>query len=230
MGSVYFCLEVLLLWLSLLKSSGFQNPAIFAIEYTLVPDKSYPVQVHETLAGYKYACSLVSDPARICVAGDSAGATLILSLLLHLGLETAMGSNDTVSKMIKTPRPGMAVVISPWVTLLSSKIKNTARDYLNMKVLQRYAHHYCDNKISLHDPRISPGNCKDIAWWQSACPSKGIYVTFGSEELFAPDIRELLSLWKHAGIAVRYNEEEYGIHAWPVAGVFLSRMYTSGFS
>lgn len=230
MGSVYFYLEVLLLWLSLLKSSGFHNPAIFAIEYTLVPDGSYPVQLYETIAGYKHACSLISDPARICLAGDSAGATLVLSLLLHLGRETTAEANGTVSKMIETPKPGMAVLISPWVTLLSSKSRDTARDYLNMEVLQLYAHQYCNNKISLHDPRISPGNCKDITWWQKACPSKGICVTYGSEEVFAPDIRELLSFWKHAGITVEYNEEEDGIHAWPVAGVFLSRMYKPVFN
>src|SRR3954471_17175012 len=85
MGSSYFYLEFLLSWLSLLKDSGrFQNPAIFALEYTLVPDASYPAQLYQTVAGYEYVLSMIQDPSKICVSGDSAGATLILSLLLHI--------------------------------------------------------------------------------------------------------------------------------------------------
>lgn len=227
MGTTYFYLEVLLVWLSLLKSSGFKNPAIFALEYSLVPDESYPVQLHQTLAGYKYACSLVSEPSRVCVAGDSAGATLVLSLLMHLGRkDKGLRPNDTTAKIYDTLRPGMAVFISPWVTLLSSKNRDTTRDYLNMATLELYAHQYGSNKSSLHDPRISPGNCKDACWWQSASPSRGFYVCYGSEEVFAPEIRDLVSFWKKSGIAVEYHEERAGIHAWSVAAVFLSRTYT----
>ena len=226
MGTTYFYLEVLLVWLSLLKSSGFKNPAIFALEYTLVPDETYPVQLHETLAGYKYVCSLISEPSRVCVAGDSAGATLVLSLLFHLGRKDQdLRPNDTTAQIYHTQRPGMAVLISPWVTLLSSKNRDTARDYINMATLELYAHQYGSNKISLHDPRISPGNCKDACWWQSASPSRGFYVSYGSEEVFAPEIRDLFSFWKNSGIAVECYEEKAGIHAWPVAAVFLSRMY-----
>ena len=43
MGSSYFYLEFLLTWLSVLKiHGGFRNPAILSLEYTLVPDSSYP--------------------------------------------------------------------------------------------------------------------------------------------------------------------------------------------
>jgi acetyl esterase/lipase len=226
MGSSYFYLEVLLIWLSLLKSSGFKNPAIFALEYSLVPDESYPVQLHQTLAGYSYACSSISETSKICVAGDSAGATLVLSFLLHLGRTSrASGANGSTANIHDNVRPGMAVLISPWVTLLSSKDRDTARDYLNMTTLQIYAHQYSNNKSSLHDPRISPGHCKDPYWWQRASPSKGFYVTYGSEEVFAPEIRDLLSFWKDSDVAVEFWEERAGIHAWPVAEVFLSRMY-----
>jgi len=76
MGSSYFYLEFLIAWLSLLKSSGFHNPAIFALEYTLVPDQAYPVQLQQALSAYKNICAN-HDPARIVVSGDSAGATLI---------------------------------------------------------------------------------------------------------------------------------------------------------
>jgi hypothetical protein len=90
MGSAYFYLEFLLVWVSLLKDAGYDNPALFALDYTLVPEATYPTQVQQALAGYKYVLSIVDDPSQICVSGDSAGATLILSLLFCLSDYTSL--------------------------------------------------------------------------------------------------------------------------------------------
>src|ERR1700722_14709015 len=115
MGSSYFYLEFLLAWLSLLKSSGYRSPAIFALENTLVPAACYPMQLEQSVAGYNHVLSLTQDSSKICVGGDSAGALLILSLLLRLA---HVGRGEIERKSM---RPGMAVLISPWVTLVSSK-------------------------------------------------------------------------------------------------------------
>jgi acetyl esterase/lipase len=223
LGSSYFYLEFLLAFLSLLKdTTKVQNPAILALEYTLVPDSSYPVQLDQTLAGYKYALSITNDPSKIVVSGDSAGATLILSLLLRLGnggilkngLVNGTSHNDT--------RPGMAVLISPWVTLISPQDKNTASDYLDVENLHLYARQYAGPRISPHDPLISPGMCKDVEWWREAAPSKGFFMPFGKEEVFAPEIRDFVRLLNKAEIHVVDQEAEGGIHAWPVASLFLA--------
>jgi acetyl esterase/lipase len=223
MGSSYFYLEFLLAFLSLLKdTTKFQNLAILALEYTLVPDSSYPVQLNQTLAGYKYALSITNDPSKIVVSGDSAGATLILSLLFRLrnggisrsGLVNGTSHDDT--------RPGMAVLISPWVTLISPQDKNTASDYLDAENLHLYAWQYAGSKISPHDPLISPGMCKDVEWWREAAPSKGFFILFGKEEVFAPEIRDLVRLLNTAEIHADDQEAEGGIHAWPVASLFLA--------
>ena len=109
MGSAYFYLEFLLVWVSLLKDAGYDNPALFALDYTLVPEATYPTQVQQALAGYKYVLSIVDDPSHICVSGDSAGATLILSLLLCLSDYTSL----------RNKMPGLAVIISPWAAIIS---------------------------------------------------------------------------------------------------------------
>src|SRR4051812_48076019 len=121
MGSSYFYLEFLLAWVSLLKQAGYRNPALLALEYSLVPDAVYPTQLQETFAGYEHALSVVENPARVCVAGDSAGATLILSLLLYLGDHSEY----------RHRLPGLAVLISPWPVLVSDKNRDTQSDYLN---------------------------------------------------------------------------------------------------
>lgn len=221
MGSSYFYLEFLLAFISLLKSSGYRNPAILALEYTLVPDSAYPTQIHQALAGYQYVLSITKDPSKVCVSGDSAGGSIILSMLLHLATAGQAAEHNLPVQSIETRIPGLAVLISPWVTLVSPLDKNTRSDYLDATSLHRYARQY-SGKISVSDPLISPGNCKDVKLWRRATPNRGFFVMYGKEEVFAPEIRGWLSLMKQAGLSYDSQEEEGGIHAWPVASLFLS--------
>ncbi|KAI1405870.1 Arylacetamide deacetylase-like protein [Hypoxylon fuscum] len=222
MGSAYFYLEFLLAWLSLLSDSGYRNPAIFALDYTLVPDASFPTQLEEAIAGYEHVLSTVQDPDRICVSGDSAGATLILSLLLHLAnISRHLEKMDNTGAW-RLAKPGMAVLISPWVTLVSNKHQNTTSDYLDVGNLHRYARQYAGEQVSVDDPLLSPGNCRDVPWWKKAMPSKGVYVAYGAEEVFAPEIADLIKFLEGNDLKVHSREEKGGIHAWPVACLFLS--------
>lgn len=222
MGSSYFYLEFLLALLSLL-SFNFNNPAILSLEYSLVPDASYPTQLRQALAGYRYLSSL-THPTNIVVSGDSAGASIILSLLLYLAnpaskSSTPNGLSNGTEKQLAAP--GMAVLISPWVTLISPKDKNTASDYLDAHNLHQYAKQYSGTKISVHDPLISPGKCKDVTWWRKAAPEQGFFIAYGAEEVFAPEIKYLIALLEKAEIQVEWQEAKGEIHAWPVASLFL---------
>lgn len=197
--------------MTLLKEERYVNPAIFALEYTLVPDACYPTQIQQAFAGYDYVLSIIDDPGRICVSGDSAGATLVLSMLLYMGNHSEYQSR----------RPELAILISPWVTLVSAKNRNTASDYLDADSLHLYARQYAGGKVPLDDPMISPGNCKDLEMWTSASPPCGWYITFGSEEVFAPEAREFVALLRKVPADVEVIEEPGDIHAWPVAALFL---------
>ena len=212
MGSSYFYLEFLLAWASLLKGAGYRNPAIFALEYTLVPDAAYPTQLKETTSGYNYVLSITGDASRICVGGDSAGAALILSLLLHIA----------ESPDYEKRRPGYATLISPWVTMVTHNNRNTPSDYLDAESLHLYGRQYAASEANLQDPLVSPGVCKDLDWWTKASPSSGFCILFGSEEVLGPEIRNLIVMLRKSGCAVRVREEPQSIHAWPVATLFLS--------
>jgi len=212
MGSSYFYLEFLLVFLTLLKRSDYTNPAIFALEYTLVPDASFPTQLHEVVAGYDHLLSITSDPSRICVSGDSAGATLILTLLLH----SAKQPN------YEKRRPGYAMLISPWVSLVSEQNKDTPSDYLDAETLELYGRQYAGSENNLANPLASPGTCRDGARWAKASPLKGFAFMFGSEEVLGPEARRLVALLRKSGCPVSVRDEPGGIHAWPVAAMFLS--------
>lgn len=215
MGSSYFYLEFLLSWLSLLHKAGYGNPAVFALEYTLVPDAAYPTQLEEATEGYEHVLEVAQDPSTVCLSGDSAGATLILCLLLHLG-------EKGPDYQHRLPRPGFAVLISPWVTLISTRHKNMANDYLDVKQLHQYGTQFAGDRMVETDPLVSPGCCKDITWWKRSCPEKGIFITYGEAEVFAPEIEGLIDILREAHVLVGSKAEPGGIHAWPVASLFLS--------
>lgn len=211
MGSSFFYMEFLLAWVALLRSAGYRNPALFALEYTLVPDATYPTQLHETLAGYEHVLSLAQSSDRIVVGGDSAGATLILSFLLHLNNQTDL----------RHQKPGFAVMISPWVTIVSRNNRDTASDYLNSSSLELYGRQYVGSKASPNDPLVSPGRCKDVQKWKECSPEKGWYFLYGSEEVLGPETKSLVGLLKETGKEVEVWEDKGGIHAWPVASLYL---------
>ena len=211
MGSCYFYLEFLLAWTGLLKEAGYRNPAIFALEYTLVPDAAYPTQLEQTASGYEHVCKVMGDPSRICVGGDSAGATLVLSLLLRIAQQSDCGKR----------KPGYAALISPWTTLFSTQNRNTASDYLDANQLHTYGCQYAGSDEKLNDSLVSPGVCKDGLWWAKASPSKGYCVLYGSEEVLGPELRNLVSLWRKNHCAVSVREEPGAVHAWPVVSMFL---------
>lgn len=211
MGSAHFYLEPLSALLTLLKPY-YRNPAVFALEYSLVPEHAFPVQLVQTNQGYDYVLSLVNnDASRICVAGDSAGATLILSLLLYIAKEP--GSKER--------KPGYATLISPWVSLVSPNNKDTSSDFLNAETLHLYGTQYAYKKQFLADPLVSPGQCRYLDWWYRAAPSNGMYITFGSEEVLGPEARELIATLRRAGVRVTVREEPGLIHAWVIASLFL---------
>ncbi|KAK5118336.1 hypothetical protein LTR62_002849 [Meristemomyces frigidus] len=211
MGSSYFYMEFLLAWVSLLRDAGYANPALFALEYTLVPEATYPTQVQQALAGYKYCLSIANDPSQICISGDSAGATLVLSLLLVL--EKFAGMKDKL--------PGLAIPISPWSIILSPNNQNTDSDYLDADSLHLYGSQYIGPNASSDDPLVSPGKCEDLARWRRASPTKGWFFVYGAEEVFAPDARNLIKRLRGAGVEVEQHEEKGWIHAWPVVKLFL---------
>jgi acetyl esterase/lipase len=206
MGSSYFYLEFLMTWLLVLVNAEYKNPAIFALEYTLVPDASYPTQIKEALASYDYVLGIVKDPSIICVSGDSAGAILVLSFLLH-----------HVGR-----KPALALLISPWVTLVSRSDVQTQSDYLDMAQLRQYGRQFAGDAIDVDDPLVSPGRCKDSFWWKRASPAKGIFVTYGAEEVLTPEIEDLVNVLERANVEIETRKERGGIHAWPVASLFLS--------
>ena len=169
--------------------------------------------MEQVTIGYEYALSFIKGEAdRICCSGDSAGGTLILSLLLSLArYENAKGL-----------RPGYAALLSPWVTLVTENNRDNKSDFLSTKTLHKYALQYTGDKLNLENPLVSPGRCKDPNWWTTAAPRYGFYFAFGSEEVLGPEIKALVKLLQSTMVNVSVKEQRGCVHAWVIANLFLA--------
>jgi acetyl esterase/lipase len=75
----------------------------YAPAYRLAPEHPFPAALDDALAAYSALIRRV-DPARVALAGDSAGGGLAAALLLRAAGEGL-------------PLPGAAVLFSPWAVL-----------------------------------------------------------------------------------------------------------------
>ncbi len=191
-----------------------------------MPDKAHPTQINEVLLGYKKVVEDAKDASKVCVAGDSAGGALTLSLLLELATQGQSGKAGAApTKAGKSaaalPRPRLATVISPWVTLISTLHSSSSVDYLDRYMLWKYAYAYAGAEL-VHRAPASPGSTTDKKLWKAACPERGYIVTYGDEEVLAADVEGFVKLQTTGGAEVSTLVEEGGIHAWPVVFMQLS--------
>lgn len=150
LGSPTFYLEFLARLRAQLAAShpSLANCAIFAPYYPLAPEQQYPDQSISVEKAWKYLASHDGvNPSRLTVAGDSAGAALLLGLMS----EIAKGN-------LRLPMPQQSILISPWPRLdldprqQPSIIDNASYDYVDPLALGDFA------SLLLHGrhPRRSP--------------------------------------------------------------------------
>ncbi|RMZ91080.1 hypothetical protein DV736_g1682, partial [Chaetothyriales sp. CBS 134916] len=220
-GSTYFYLEFLMTWLTRLREQGYRNPACFALEYTLVPHARAPIQLNEARAGYQFLLDTFGGESakKTCLSGDSAGGTLVLSMLLYN--LTADHDSQLANRL---ERPGLVLLLSPWTHLVSELNRNTPSDYLDQLTLHLFAQQYA-GRAAMTDEVLSPGLCVDK--WKNVEPEDGIRIVYGAEEVFAPPIEEIATRMKRSGVLIKAYRREGSIHVWPIVDMFLGSYFTT---
>src|SRR5438445_2668452 len=75
-----------------------------ALDYRMAPEHPFPAAVEDAVAGYRYLLGRGIKPARIAIAGDSAGGGLVVAAMLAI-------------RDAGLPQPGCGWCISPWVDM-----------------------------------------------------------------------------------------------------------------
>ena len=138
-GSTAFYLEFLMNIVDAIPNHAVR---IFSLDYSLVPEARYPTQLQQLADAYEYLLS--RTPAnKIIIAGDSAGASLLLCFLLHI--VRPCPELAPPSRPLSTP--ASVILVSPWCHIDSRHIPTSSakvadEDFLDTTMLDEYARLY----------------------------------------------------------------------------------------
>lgn len=138
-GSTAFYLEFLV---NITDAIPNHSARIFSLDYSLVPESRYPTQLQQIALAYEYLLTTTTAD-KIIIAGDSAGASLLISFLLHINRPC-----PDVSTTRELSTPAAMLLISPWCHI-DSKHASTSppatsgdEDFLDTAMLAEYARLY----------------------------------------------------------------------------------------
>lgn len=170
-----------------------------SLNYSLAPEYPFPKAVNETVAAYEWLLAQGYEPNNIAIAGDSAGGTLVLSLLQRLKLD-------------KRPFPACSIVMSPATdAMFRSKSMEANRNkdfYIKPENLEYFVDVYF-GKTKHDDPVASPLYCD-----YNGLPPLLIHVD--KDEVMHDDSSRLAEKARKAGVEVELYEAEGLFHVWHV--------------
>ena len=173
--------------------------AVLAVDYRLAPEHPFPAAVDDALAAFRWAAretrALGADPARVGVAGDSAGGNLA-------AVVAQLARGDATS-------PALQVLAYP-VTDLSRKRPSyrlfADGFFLTEREMDWYRGHYLPDEKAARDPRASPLLAPDLRGVAPAIVlTAGFDVLRDEGEAYARRLAE-------AGVQVRHRRHAGLIH------------------
>ncbi|OBF17853.1 lipase [Mycobacterium sp. ACS4331] len=131
---------------------------VLSIDYRRAPEHKAPAAADDAWAGYlwavEHAAALGADPARVAVAGDSAGGALAAVVAQRARDEGA-------------PLPALQVLLYPWTDLTAPSRSRTLFAeglVLTQRDLDFCGHAYVNGSgMSVADPRVSPMRASDLS-------------------------------------------------------------------
>lgn len=124
------------------------------LSYRLASNENchFPAALQDAVTAYQYLLDQGVPSKQIVVSGDSAGASLVVSLMRHI-----VRSNGTL------PDLSAALLFSPWLNLKSAREpsyvngnRNYSTDYLPPNFISWGAHAYIPDAMNASDPYFSP--------------------------------------------------------------------------
>lgn len=177
---------------------------VLLIDYRLAPEHPFPAAIDDSLAAYEWLLGQRVAPARLVVAGDSAGGSLMLSLLTQL-------------RDRRLPLPAAAVCLSPAPDLTFSSPSwtfNARKDLMLDARKERRAVEIYLAGTDPYDPLASPA----FADLHGLPP---LLIQIGSKELLLSDAERLAEKARAAGVDTTLEVWPGMQHEWQFAAAFL---------
>lgn len=170
---------------------------VLGLDYRLAPEHPFPAPVEDSVAAYRWLLNEGYDPARIAVAGDSAGGGLAVAMMVQ-------------ARYLGLPVPGAAVCISPWVDMEglgeSMESRAAADPMVGKENLMVSAKTYLGGS----DPR-APLAAPLYADLRGLPP---MLIQVGDAEVLLDDSTRLAGIAREAGVEVEMDVWDDMIHVW----------------
>ena len=167
------------------------------LDYRLAPEHPYPAAVEDATAAYRWLLDQAIAPARIVIAGDSAGGGLTVATLMAL-------------REAGVPLPAGGVCISPWVDLTcggASYATKAAAD----PIVRRDGVERDGPGLSRRHPPRTPLASPLFADLRGLPP---LLIHVGSDEVLLDDAVQLAERARAAGVDATLEVYERMIHVW----------------
>lgn len=189
---------------------------IVFLEYSLTPKYKYPTQLVQAVAGLHHLLGVEGlQPSEVVLGGDSAGGSLVVSLLAHLIKPCPYAAPvDLKGDLFRG-----VFLTSPWVVMSTdqpSYDENSETDWENRELMQRYT--------SMWTPKMdevwaAPCEAEDsVKVWDAAFPASGkstvatkILVTAGMAEVLHDGIVRFATDFVKAKSIVTDSETDFGV-------------------
>jgi monoterpene epsilon-lactone hydrolase len=175
-----------------------------AIDYRLAPEHPFPAAVEDSTAAYRWLLAIGVDPARLVIAGDSAGGGLTVATLVAL-----RDAGD--------PLPAAAVCLSPWVDLEGLGESMTTRAGVDPMVQREELLQHVKVYLGDAHPR-TPLAAPLYADLRGLPP---LLIQVGTAETLLDDSTRLAERAKAAGVDVVLEPWDDMIHVWQFCAAIL---------
>ncbi|HEY2107372.1 MAG TPA: alpha/beta hydrolase [Candidatus Binataceae bacterium] len=177
---------------------------VLGLDYRLAPEHPFPAAVDDAVAGYRFLLDQGLRPARMAVAGDSAGGGLTLATLVSV-------------RDAGLPLPAAAVCLSPWVDLEGTGDSMKTRLHLDPIATPGGTRVLAEAYLAGKDPR-TPLAAPLYADLKGLPP---LLIQVGDHETLLDDSTRVANNARAAGVKVTLEIWPEMIHVWQLFASFL---------
>jgi acetyl esterase/lipase len=177
---------------------------VLVIDYRLAPESPHPAAVDDAVTSYRWMLKQGLSPAKIAVAGDSAGGGLTIAMLVAL--------RDAGEKL-----PACGACLSPWVDLEGIGESVTSKAHVDPMVTKEGLVQLAGLYLAGKDAR-TPLAAPLYANLSGLPP---LLIVVGEREILLDDSSRIAERARKAGVDVTYEPAAGMIHVWQLFAAML---------